>query len=163
RPRADSGTSRVEADLGSDGDLLWVFAVPVRAPLQGNDRLSSARVRPSAEARACPPPATRKKEQRRRRRARDRFLRPGSLYECIPQGIRSDPERLRSTERLTPAGRGRRLDRVQHAVAGDGVIEGGAEMRSLAIVASETRIRLRDVGGRARALRRRPPILLWHG
>src|SRR6266436_28690 len=34
-------------------------------------------------------------------------------------------------------------------------------MRPLAIVACETRIRLRDVG--ARALRRRPPILLWHG
>src|SRR5436309_12696038 len=44
----------------------------------------------------------------------------------------------------------------------DRVVERGAEMRSLAIVASETRVRLGDVGGRARALRRRPPILLWH-
>src|SRR5207245_835594 len=34
-------------------------------------------------------------------------------------------------------------------------------MGSLAIVAGETRVRLGDVG--ARALRRRPPILLWHG
>lgn len=36
-------------------------------------------------------------------------------------------------------------------------------MRSLAIVAGEARVRLGDVGGRARALRQRPPILLWHG
>ena len=35
-------------------------------------------------------------------------------------------------------------------------------MRSVAIVAGETRVRLGDVGGKARALRRRPPILLWH-
>src|SRR5947208_14752261 len=65
-----------------------------------------------------------------------------------------------SAERLTLAGRGGRLDRVQHAMAPDRVFEGGAEMRPLAIVAGETRVRLRDVG--ARALRRRPPILLWH-
>src|SRR5207244_5094528 len=51
--------------------------------------------------------------------------------------------------------------RVQHAMARDCVFEGGAEMRSLAVVARETRVRLRDIG--ARALRRRPPILLWHG
>src|SRR5438093_9129012 len=38
--------------------------------------------------------------------------------------------------------------------------EVGAVMRPLAIVAGEPRVRLRDVG--ARALRRRPPILLWH-
>src|SRR5437773_8431000 len=43
----------------------------------------------------------------------------------------------------------------------DRVFKGRAEMRPLAIVAGETRVRLRDVG--ARALRRRPPILLWHG
>src|SRR3989440_4501962 len=46
-------------------------------------------------------------------------------------------------------------------MARDSVFESRAEMRSLAIVAGETRVRLRDVG--ARALRRRPPILLWHG
>src|SRR5205823_3544437 len=48
-----------------------------------------------------------------------------------------------------------------HAMACDRIFEGGAEMRSLAIVVGETRVRLRDVG--ARALRRRPSILLWHG
>src|SRR6266704_5792614 len=68
-----------------------------------------------------------------------------------------------STERLTLTGCRSRLDRVQHAMARDRVVEGGAEMCSLSIVASETRVRLGDVGGRARALRRRPPILLWHG
>src|SRR2546430_5802008 len=46
-------------------------------------------------------------------------------------------------------------------MARDRVFKGRAEMRPLAIVAGETRVRLRDVG--ARALRRRPPILLWHG
>src|SRR5437870_2926743 len=46
-------------------------------------------------------------------------------------------------------------------MAPDRVVKGGTEMRPLAIVAGETRVRLRDVG--ARALRRRPPILLWHG
>src|SRR5438477_9941381 len=46
-------------------------------------------------------------------------------------------------------------------MARDRVFEGGAEVRSLAIVAGETRVRLRDVG--ARALRRCPPILLRHG
>src|SRR5438876_1470862 len=45
-------------------------------------------------------------------------------------------------------------------MARDGVVERGAEMRSLAIVAGETRVRLGDVGGRA--LRWRPPILLRH-
>src|SRR5206468_123360 len=72
------------------------------------------------------------------------------------------PERLRGlTERLTLAGCRCRLDRVQHAMARDRVFKGGTEVRSLAIVAGETRVRLRDVG--AGALRRRPPILLWHG
>src|SRR5213079_3726773 len=66
-----------------------------------------------------------------------------------------------SSERLTLTGRRCRLDRVQHAMARDRVFEGRAEMRSLAIVAGETRVRLRDVG--AGALRRRPPILLRHG
>src|SRR5437764_4586373 len=46
-------------------------------------------------------------------------------------------------------------------MARDTVFESGTQMRPLAIVAGETRVRLRDVG--ARALRRRPPILLWHG
>src|SRR5436190_1039766 len=46
-------------------------------------------------------------------------------------------------------------------MARDRVFEGRAEMRSLAIVAGETRVRLRDVG--AGALRRRPPIVLRHG
>src|SRR6266446_6735120 len=68
-----------------------------------------------------------------------------------------------STERLTLAGCRSHLDRVQHSMARDRVVERGAEMRTLAIVASETRVRLGDVGGRARALRRRPPILLGHG
>src|SRR5207247_10715966 len=68
-----------------------------------------------------------------------------------------------STERLTLTGGRSGLDRVQHAMARDGVVERGAEARSLAIVASESRVRLGDVYGRARALRRRPPILLRHG
>src|SRR6266540_35983 len=48
-------------------------------------------------------------------------------------------------------------------MARDRVFKGGAEMRSVAIVAGETRIRLGDVGRRPRNLRRRPPILLRHG
>src|SRR5437660_12263047 len=66
-----------------------------------------------------------------------------------------------STERLTPTGRRCRLDRVQHAMAPDRVFKGRAEMRSLAIVAGETCVRLRDVA--ARPSRPRPPILPWHG
>ena len=66
-----------------------------------------------------------------------------------------------SSERLTLTGRRCRLDRVQHAMTRDRVFKGRAELRSLAIVVGETRVRLRDVG--ARALRRRPPILLRHG
>src|SRR5438046_1347853 len=68
----------------------------------------------------------------------------------------------RSTGRLTLTGCRGLLDRVQHPMPRDRVVERGAEMRSLAIVASETRVRLGDIGGRARALRWRPPILLWH-
>src|SRR2546425_11290514 len=68
-----------------------------------------------------------------------------------------------SAERLTLTCCRGRLDRVQHAMARDCVVERGAEMRSLAIVAGETRVCLGDVGGRARALRRRPAILLRHG
>src|SRR5207245_9462824 len=66
-----------------------------------------------------------------------------------------------SAERLTLTGCGSHLDCVQHAMARDRVVERGAEMRSLAIVAGETRVRLGDVRGRA--LRRRPPVLLRHG
>src|SRR5438093_7190066 len=66
-----------------------------------------------------------------------------------------------STERLTLTGRRGCLDRVQHAMARDRVFEGGAEMRSLAIVAGEARVRLGDVG--ARPLWRRPSIRLRHG
>src|SRR5712671_3479505 len=66
-----------------------------------------------------------------------------------------------SAGRLTLTGCRGRLDRVQHAMARDRVVERGAEMRSLAIVAGETRVCLGDVGGRA--LPRRPPVLLRHG
>src|SRR6266849_1919672 len=66
-----------------------------------------------------------------------------------------------SAGRLTLTGcRGLR-DRVQHAMARDRVVERGAEMRSLAIVAGETRVRLGDVGGRA--VQRRESVLLRHG
>src|SRR2546425_4114842 len=68
-----------------------------------------------------------------------------------------------STERLTLTGCRGRLDRVQHAMARDRVVERGAEMRSLAVVAGETRVCLGDIGGRARALQRRPAILFRHG
>src|SRR3989442_15324372 len=67
-----------------------------------------------------------------------------------------------STQRLTLTGCRGRLDRVQHAMARDRVVERGAEMRSLAIVAGEARVCLGDVSGRARDLRGRPPILLPH-
>src|SRR6266576_2067616 len=65
-----------------------------------------------------------------------------------------------STERLTLTGCRGRLDRVHHAMASDRVVESRAQMRSLSIIAGEMRVRLGNVGGRA--LRRRPPILLWH-
>src|SRR5947199_278253 len=67
----------------------------------------------------------------------------------------------RTLEPLTLAGRGGCLDGVEHAVADDCVLEGGAEVRSLAVVASELGVRLGDVG--AWGLRRRPPVLLWYG
>ena len=66
-----------------------------------------------------------------------------------------------STERLTLTGCRRRLDRVQHPMAGDRVVERGTKMRSLAIVAREMRVRLGDVG--ARTLRRREGVLRRHG
>src|SRR5437899_11069924 len=68
-----------------------------------------------------------------------------------------------SAERLTLTSCRGHLDRVQHTMARDRVIERGAEMRSLAIVAGKTRVCLGDVGGRARTVRRRPSILLRHG
>src|SRR5438445_6548060 len=71
------------------------------------------------------------------------------------------PSLAGSTRRLTLTRRRSHLDCVQHAMARDRVVERGAEMRALAIVAGETRVRLSDVGGRA--LRRRPPVLLRHG
>src|SRR5207244_11356007 len=66
-------------------------------------------------------------------------------------------------ERLTLAGRCGYLDGIEHAVARDRVFEGGAEVRSLAVVAGEVRVCLGDVGGRARGLGRRPPMLFRHG
>src|SRR2546425_1519116 len=65
-----------------------------------------------------------------------------------------------STERLTLTGCRGGLDRVQHAMARDRVVERRAQMRSLSIIAGETCVGLGDVGGRA--LGWRPPILLWH-
>src|SRR5207247_6987202 len=53
------------------------------------------------------------------------------------------------------------LARVQHPVARDRVVARGAEMRPLAVVAGDTRVRLGDVGGRA--VQRREPVLLRHG
>src|SRR6266446_6409518 len=66
-----------------------------------------------------------------------------------------------SVGRLTLSGCRRLLDRVQHPMAGDGVVERGAKMRSLAIIAGEMGVCLRDVGGRA--LQSREPIPLRHG
>src|SRR2546428_14186667 len=66
-----------------------------------------------------------------------------------------------STGRLTLTGCRGLLDRVQHPMARDRVVEGGAEMRSLAVVAGETRVRLGNVGGRA--VQRREPVLLRPG
>src|SRR3989449_6913407 len=66
-----------------------------------------------------------------------------------------------STERLTLTRCRSLLDRVQHPMARDRVVERGAKIRSVAIVAGETRVRLGDVGGRA--VQRRQPVLLRHG
>src|SRR5437773_9960831 len=65
-----------------------------------------------------------------------------------------------STGRLTLTGCRGLLDRVQHPMARDRVVERGAEMCSLAVVPGETRVRLGDVGGRA--VQRRQPVLLGH-
>src|SRR5436309_800127 len=66
-----------------------------------------------------------------------------------------------SAGRLTLSGCRRLLDPVQHPMARDRVVERGREMRSLAIVAREMRVRLGDVG--ARTLQRREPVLRRHG
>src|SRR5712664_1260890 len=66
-----------------------------------------------------------------------------------------------SAGRLTLSSCRRLLDRVQHPMARDRVVERGREMRSLAIVARETRVRLGDVDGRA--VQRREPVLRRHG
>src|SRR5216117_1126348 len=66
-----------------------------------------------------------------------------------------------STGRVPLTGCRGLLDRVQHSMARDRVVERGAEMRSLAVVAGETRVRLGDVGGRT--VQRREPVLLRHG
>src|SRR2546427_6813304 len=47
-----------------------------------------------------------------------------------------------STGRVTLTGCRGLLDRVQHPMARDRVVERGAEMRALAVVAGETRVRL---------------------
>src|SRR5256885_4110497 len=67
-----------------------------------------------------------------------------------------------STGRVTLTGCRGLLDRVQHPMARDRVVERGAEMRSLAIVVGEARVRLGDVGGRAGALWRLTTVLLLH-
>src|SRR5213596_1340832 len=66
-----------------------------------------------------------------------------------------------STGRLTLTGCRRLLDRVQHPMARDRDVERGREMRSLAIVAREMRIRLGDVG--ARTVQRREAVLRRDG
>src|SRR2546425_840093 len=66
-----------------------------------------------------------------------------------------------SAGRLTLSGCRRLLDPVQHPMPRDRVVERGREMRSLAIVARETRVRLGDVDGRA--VQRREPVLRRHG
>src|SRR5436309_11571982 len=52
-----------------------------------------------------------------------------------------------STGRVTLTGCRGLLDRVQHPMARDRIVERGAQMRSLAVVAGETRVRQRDSRG----------------
>src|SRR5712691_8034594 len=78
-----------------------------------------------------------------------------------PAAVEFPLAREGSTGRLTLTGCRGRLDRVQHAMARDRVVERGTEMCSLAIVASETRIRLGDV--ECRALQGGQSVLLRHG
>src|SRR2546429_960282 len=65
-----------------------------------------------------------------------------------------------SAGRVTLTGCRGVLDRVQHPMARDRIVERGAEMRALAVVAGETRVRLGDVGGRA--VQRRETVVLRH-
>src|SRR2546428_6293776 len=81
-----------------------------------------------------------------------------TLRQAYP-AIRNAP--AGSTGRVTLTGCRGLLDRVQHPMARDRIVERGAQMRSLAIVAGEPRVRLGDVGGRA--VQRREPVLLRHG
>src|SRR5256885_6740876 len=74
----------------------------------------------------------------------------------------SRPGIAKSTKPLTPTGRGRRLDRIQHAMPNEPVLERRAEMRSVAIVAGKTCPRLGNVRPETR-LRRGPSIVRWHG
>src|SRR5438309_2087728 len=69
---------------------------------------------------------------------------------------------LKSTERLALTGCCSLLDRVEHSMARDRVVEGRAEMRPLAIVAGEAHVGLGKVGGKAGPLRRRPQVLARH-
>ena len=62
-------------------------------------------------------------------------------------------------ERLTLTGCCGHLDRVQHAMTRDRVVECRAQMRSRSIIEGEKRVRLGDVGGRA--LRRRQIRVGW--
>src|SRR5437868_11568821 len=87
--------------------------------------------------------------------------RTGSLRRRSSRSLLLRGNRRWQPRRLTPPGCRGRLDRLQHAMAGDRVVECRTEMGSFAIVAGKTRVRLGDVG--ARALRRRPPVLLRHG
>src|SRR3954454_8480627 len=59
------------------------------------------------------------------------------------------------------AGGCRCLDRSQHVMARDRVVEGGAEVGPLVVVAREVGECLRDVRGGPVALRGRPSVLLW--
>src|SRR5205823_12657077 len=82
---------------------------------------------------------------------------------CEPRRPSSSPhtlDSLGSSEGLTLTSCRGLLDRVQHAMACDRVVERGAEMRALAIVAGKVRVSLGNVCGRT--LRRRPPVLLRH-
>src|SRR2546428_11740540 len=60
-----------------------------------------------------------------------------------------------STGRVTLTGWRGLLDRVQHPMARDRIVVRWAQMRSLAVVAGEPRVRLGDAGGRA--VQRREP------
>jgi hypothetical protein len=65
-----------------------------------------------------------------------------------------DFELAGSIERLPQTSNRGRLDRGQHAMACDRVVERRAEMRSLAIVAGQAHVRLGDIRGKVRPLLR---------